>query len=65
MQIKKGVRSTVNLPNGTYRVVAVTESGDPYASSMTFKNGYYEADYYIHSYYTYGGNSYNYGRRRY
>lgn len=65
VEIKKGARSTVNLLNGTYRVVAVTESGDPYASSMTFKNGYYEADYYIHSYYTYGGNSYNYGRRRY
>lgn len=65
MQIKKGTRSTINLPNGTYRVVAVTEGGDSYASSMTFKNGYYEADYYIHSYYTYGGNSYNYGRRRY
>ena len=65
VQIKKGARSTINLLNGTYRVVAVTEGGDPYASSMTFKNGYYEADYYIHSYYTYGGNSYNYGRRRY
>lgn len=65
IEIKKGARSTVKLLNGTYRVVAVTESGTPYASLMTFKNGYYEADYYIHSYYTYSGNSYNYGRRRY
>lgn len=67
IKIKKDMRSTINLLNGTYRVVAVTEDDTPYTSSMTFKNGYYEADYYIHSYYVpkYSGNNYGNGRRRY